>query len=164
MLTLPEVKPYLGIKSQISDSDIEGFLDAAEAATERRIGPLVARAQTSTVRGSGSCSLALPVTPLISVTSITGQSGTTVTPDRVSAGRAAVVYALTSFSESYYTVVYQVGHAASAPALAANIRQLVALELKYQWEVMRGQVQRGPDNTRLRADDLARDVMGSNFA
>lgn len=159
-LGLPDVKPYLGIKSQMVDAEIEAFLDAAEASVARRIGPLTTTSVTSVVpgrrRGDG---LPVPVTPVISVTSVTAESGSVVTVERV-AGRAGVVYSESGFGEDYYTVVYQAGWAADAASLPSDVKQAVALELKYQWEVMRGVVKRGPEDTSKRVDELIRRIIG----
>lgn len=171
ILDVGDVKPYLRFQKDDQDSDLEGFLAAAEAAVANRVGPLVAEAQTVTVAGSGTTCLALPVHPLRSVTSVTGKSGSVVTLERTSLG-AAVVYSETTFSESYYTVVCSVGHAADAASLPADLLKGVAELTRHLWMTQRGQGARSSQGDApgsaytwpIRVEQLLMPYMGPGFA
>lgn len=162
-LTRADVKPYLGQMSNVNDDELDGFVAAAEAAVESRVGPLVVSAQSSVVRGRGTCELVVPVVPIDAVTSVTGKSGSTVTVDRFS-GRAGVIYFETALSEDYYTVVYTAGWAATAAAIPADLKQAVGWQVQLDWQSMRGKAQRGPDDLRARIAEKLGPYMGHGFA
>ena len=145
VLDLPTVKAYLGKVQNVDDAALPLFIEAAEAAIVNVCGPLVSTATTSVVEGSGQDMLTVPVLPIISVTSLTGESGTTVTPERVS-GRAGVIYAESALSEDYYTVVYNAGWAADAASLPGDLKLAVCELVRHLWMTQRGTAQRGPDS------------------
>lgn len=162
-LTLPDVKPYLGQMSNVSDAELAGFIAAAETAVEFRVGPLVVAERTAVVRGRGCAHLTVPVGPIDGVTSVTGKSGSTVAVERFS-GRAGVIYFESALSENYYTVVYDAGWAATAGAIPADLKQAVAWQVQLDWQSMRGKAQRGPDDLRARIAEKLSPYMGHGFA
>ena len=138
-LTLADAKSYLGIKENVNDAEVPGFIAAAESAIEQRVGPLVVAEQTSVLRGSGTCDLALPVCPVASVTSVTGKSGSTVTVDWVSE-RAGVLHFESALSEDYYTVVYNAGWAASAASVPVDLLLAVKELVRHLYRTQRGPI------------------------
>ncbi|MCB9415384.1 MAG: hypothetical protein H6526_08870 [Actinobacteria bacterium] len=138
-LTLADVKPYLGQSQNINDAEVQVFIAAAESAVEQRVGPLVIAEQTSVVRGSGTCDLALPVCPVASATSVTGKSGSTVAVDWISE-RAGVLHFESALSEDYYTVVYNAGWAASAASVPADLLLAVKELVRHLYRTQRGPV------------------------
>ena len=145
VLDLPTVKAYLGSSQNINDAEVQVFIAAAESAIVQRVGPLVIAEQTSVVRGSGTCDLALPVCPVASATSVTGKSGSTVAVDWISE-RAGVLHFESALSEDYYTVVYNAGWAADAASLPGDLKLAVCELTRHLWMTQRGTAQRGPDS------------------
>lgn len=161
-LTLPDVKPYLGQMQNVNDSELAGFIAAAELAVEHKVGPLVETEVTEVLAGSGTCELVV-LGPIRGVTSITGSNGGTVTADRFDA-TSGVIYLPTYAADDYYTVVYDAGWAATAGAIPADLKQAVAWQVQLDWQSMRGKAQRGPDDLRARIAEKLSPYMSHGFA
>ena len=139
VLDLAEARAYLRIQGASADTDIEQFIGFAEAAVAARVGPLESIARTDRIRGGGSRTLVLPGLPVVSVTTVTGSSGTVVTPDWVSLP-SGVVYG--SFPDDYYDVVYVSGRA----TVPDDLRMALLAVLEHMWATQRGPAQqRGAD-------------------
>jgi uncharacterized phiE125 gp8 family phage protein len=138
-LTRDEVKKHLNITGTGNDDELDEFTARAEAAIEKRCGPLVATTVSSRVRGGASI-LPLPKTPVVSLTSITPLDGTalTVADYIVSPGGNVEGKTGVTFGSRWYDVVYKAGHAATVPDVPADLK-LAALELvRHLWDTQRG--------------------------
>lgn len=138
VLTLADAKTHLNIGASTSnDAELQTIIDAAEAAITQRVGPLEATATTSRVEGCGR-TLILPVTPVISLTSVTpvGGSALTLSDLYLYVERGTVEWATPGgwFVASRYTVVYQAGRAALPKDLLLAIKELV----RHLWDPQRG--------------------------
>lgn len=76
--TLAEAKTHLNLSTTQHDTELQTFIDRAEALVVERCGPLVATAQSGRYRAS-SAGLALPVYPIRSITSVTEVGGSALT-------------------------------------------------------------------------------------
>lgn len=135
-LSLDEAKAYLNIQSSNSDAKLQATIDAAEAALGQRVGPI--GSTTVTRRLQGCCSvLNLPITPVISLTSVTPYQGTalTVTDLYVDKVTGLVTFNnLVGFPSLYYDVVYEAGRSPVPGDLIEAIRALV----EHMWQPARG--------------------------
>lgn len=134
VVTLPEAKAYLNISSTTSDAELGEFIARAVAAIGSKCGPLEATEKTSRVRGGWSA-LALPVTPVLSLTSITPLGGTALTVDDylVTPGGIVEPEAGGWFGSRWYDVVYQAGRAAVPDDLKLGVLEL----LRHLWDTQR---------------------------
>lgn len=137
VLTLADAKAYLGIPDNVNthDEELQGFIDAAEAALECRVGPLQPRTRADRVRGGRALSLlAMPAIDLTSVTEVGG--GDLSTDDLYLNGAAGVVTNIygASFPAAMYDVTYSAGRATCPPDLLLALKEL----LKHLWRTQRG--------------------------
>ena len=133
VLTLGDVKPYLKLQTTDSDADVDSFMTAAEAALAKRCGPLEATTVTARVKPLNGV-LWLPTTPVISITSVTGRSGGTVTVAAGDVSTGGYIEGPYTFGEDYYTVVYSAGRATCPADLKMAARELV----RHLWRTQRG--------------------------
>lgn len=137
VLTLNEVKTHLNITTTTQDAELQTFIAAAEAAIERRVGPLVASSVSSRVPGGRD--LMLPYYPVLSVTSITDTDGVAVSVSDVYADRIGVLtttgYGFTTAAT--YDVTYMAGHAATAAEVPADLRLAVLEMVRHLWDSQR---------------------------
>jgi hypothetical protein len=134
VLTLGELKRHLGAKASDDEADLTALIDAAEAAVAQRCGPLVSTSTTKRVRGGGRA-LVLPVTPVVSVTSVTGKSGSLVDAGSYFVwGDSGVVTATAGFAEEFYDVVYAAGRATCPADLLLGVKEMA----RYMWLSRRG--------------------------
>lgn len=158
VVTVAEAKADLNMTSAVSDAEVQSFLNRAEAALARKVGPLAATATTSRVRG-GDWQLVLPVTPVISLTSVTPAGGTALTVgDLYVSPEGLVEYALTStwFPSATYTVVYSAGRTTLPDDLKNAALRLTA----HMWETQRGG---GARPGRPAMEGLANTLPGSAY-
>lgn len=136
VVTLDEAKAYLNISSTSTTSDAElgEFIDRAVAAIAARCGPLEATEKTSRVRGGWSA-LALPVRPVVSLTSITplGEAALTVDDYLVTEGGIVEPEAGGWFGSRWYDVVYQAGRATVPDDLRLGVLEM----LRHLWDTQR---------------------------
>jgi hypothetical protein len=135
VLTLNEAKAHLNITSTTQDDELQTFMAAAEAAIERRIGPLVATSVTRRVFGGDS--YALPVYPALSVTSVTPVGGTALPLDGIYVGPDGVLTGAGYAPTAGYDVTYQAGHAATAADVPADLRLAILEMVRHLWESQR---------------------------
>lgn len=137
-LSLDEAMKHLNITSDDNADELQDVIDAAEAVIARKVGPLSATATTSRVEGCGRMALALPVVPVISLTSVTPTGGTAVTlADLNVSVRSGVVTGNVvpfCFFADTYTVVYQAGRASVPDDLLYGIKEMV----RHMWRSQRG--------------------------
>lgn len=136
VLDLAVVKAHLNITAATYDAELSRFIDAAEAALARRVGPLAATATTVVVDGA-RCSLVLPIFPAGDLTSVTDADGNALdVGDLRISGAGVVEYAdgRRVFYSRSYTVVYAAGYA----PLPADL-EMAALEMvRHLWVTQRG--------------------------
>lgn len=136
VVLLSEAKAHLNIAAATYDAELQTFIDRAEAAITRKVGPLTAVATTKRVRG-GTSALALPVLPAITLTSVTPADSTAITLTDLYLDTDAGVVTYNSgavFAARYYTVVYSAGRAACPDDLKLAVLELV----RHFWETQRG--------------------------
>lgn len=142
-LTVEQAKTHLNIPAATTtyDTELQAFIDAAEAAIGSKCGPLAATATTETATAvGGSMPLASP--PAISLTSVTpvdGGTALTVSDLRLS-GSAGVVY---DVPDGTYTVVYSAGRESVPADLLMAVKELV----RHLWDTQRGPTRRPGSNT-----------------
>lgn len=131
VITAVDVKPHLNMgASTVNNTEIEALIPGVEASVAQRIGPLASTATTVVVNGSRSCVLPLPAYPVVSVTSVTGKSGSTVTITAARGWDNGLLYAEDVFSEDYYTVVYNAGRTAAS---MDDVKQALAMLVAADW-------------------------------
>jgi hypothetical protein len=136
VLTLADAKAYLNITASTYDAELQTFIDAAEAAVAKRCGPLVSTTTTASHVYGGSSSLSLPVTPAISLTSITDATGGVINVSDVSVSKAGIVEYPSGgyFGARWYVVVYQAGRTTVPADLLMAVREVVS----DNWDSQRG--------------------------
>lgn len=143
-LTLAEAKTHLNITVSTYDTELQAVIDSAEAALAKRVGPLVSTAVTRRIPG-GTYELALPVTPAISLTSVTPRSGTalTLTDLYLDTTTGMVTFNnLGPFVAAYYDVVYAAGRTTCPSDLLFADKELV----RHLWTTQRGGTPRRSDD------------------
>lgn len=134
-LTLADAKTHLNITGSASDTELQTFIDAAEATIAERCGPLASTATTSRVEGGAT--LVLPVSPAVSLTSVTPVGGTALSLTGISLYGARGVVSYDSgapFSERLYDVVYNAGRSSVPADLMLAVKELV----RHMWATQRG--------------------------
>lgn len=146
-LTLADAKMHLNISTPDNDVELQGMIDSTEAVIAGLIGPLASTSTTSVVDGRGSV-LVLPVTPVISLTSITGAAGDSVSVANLSVIPPGIVAynmmgtndpGLFFFPSRWYTVVYNAGRTTVPADLLLAIKEL----LRHLWQTQRGSARPG---------------------
>lgn len=136
VVSVPEVKTHLNLTVATHDVELQTFIDSAEGAISERVGPLAPTATTARVRGGGAA-LVLPVSPAVSLTSVTPADSTALTLAdlHLDTGAGLVTYnSGSAFSARYYTVVYSAGRATSPADLKLAVKELV----RHLWATQRG--------------------------
>lgn len=158
VVDLPSVKIHLNITKGDHDAELVSITLAAEAAIAERVGPLVSTSVTARVRGCLPA-LRLPVTPAISLTSVTpvGGSALTLTDLYLDASAGLVTYnSGDGFPESFYDVAYQAGRAECPEDLRMAVKELV----RHMWTTQRGGSQRPGSQA---SDALSNSLPGSAY-
>jgi len=148
VLGLGPAKKHLNIEGTSNDLELQAFIDAAEAAIGNRVGPLLAASVTRQIRGGGTA-LVLPVTPAVSLTSVTPLGGTALTLSDLSLDTATGMVTYTATHQVFwaprYTVVYQagwqVGTDPAAPGYVALPADLMLADkemVRHLWATQRG--------------------------
>lgn len=138
VLTLPQAKEHLNISGNANDAELTAMIAAAEAAIGQRCGPLASTATTVRVKGGGA--LVLPVTPALSLTSVTPVGGTalTISDLHVTSGGLVTYNSGAGFSSLYYDVVYNAGRTTCPDDLLMAVKELV----RHMWRTQRGPTRR----------------------
>lgn len=140
VLPLATARAHLNISGTAHDTKLQATIDGAEAVIAQRCGPLASSATTARVWG-GHAELVLPVTPAISLTSVTPVDGTALTLSDLYLDTTAglVTYnSGTAFTARYYTVVYAAGRSTCPADLLMGVQELV----RHMWETQRGPTRR----------------------
>lgn len=168
VVSLSDAKAHLHISTSVSDAELQKVIDSSEAAVVAMVGPISAVTVTDTVDCPWSTSwpavysqsLVLKTWPVISLTSVTGYSGATVSvSDLDVSSRGLIRYKdrVSVFFEPWYSVVYQAGRA----TLPTDLRLGVLAEIRLRWRSQRGAGTRhpsgadGPDAQSTAADNAA---------
>lgn len=109
VLDLTAVKTALGIEGTKHDAQLTQLIPRAEQYVATRCGPLEPTAVTSRVAGDTN-QLVVPKGPLLSVTTVTGYSGTVVDASLYWIDKG-MVWSLTEFEEPFYDIAYSIGRA-----------------------------------------------------
>lgn len=128
-------KEHLNITGSTHDTQITAIIAAAEAAIAERVGPLEPVARTVRVRPSGSC-LLVP-SPAAALTTVTDSNGTAIdTASLFLEQRSGIITQNdgSSFSASWYTVVYQHGRTPCPADLVLAVKEMV----RHLWTTQRG--------------------------
>lgn len=159
VLTLDLAKTHLNIAGNQNDTELQTFIDAAEAAIATRVGPLEAGSVTRQVRGGGTA-LVLPVTPAIDLTSVTplGDTALTLSDLSLDTTTGMVTYKATHqvFWAPRYEVVYQAGRASVPADLMLAVKEL----LRHLWATQRGGANRPGSKP---SETLANTLPGSAY-
>lgn len=154
-ISLTEAKTHLNITVATYDVELQTFIDAAEAAIGKRVGPLVVESVTERVRGAGGA-LVLNRLPVVELTTVTSNVGDDLTVgDLFVAASGVVEYAETgSFPAAAYTVSYEAGWGAVTEDVwdgPADLRQATLELLRHFWLTQRGSGSRpgAPASTEL---------------
>lgn len=136
VLDLAAARTHLNITGSSYDTELQAFIDAAEATLAQRVGPLSTTSVTKRVPGFG-WSLHLPVYPAVSLTSVTPIGGTAITLTTLYLETNSGTVSrndLGFFSSAAYDVVYTVGRSAVPADLLMAVKKL----LKFMWKDQRG--------------------------
>jgi hypothetical protein len=158
VLDLASVRTHLNLVATTYDAELQSVIDAAEAAIGQRVGPLAPTSTTARVRGGGSM-LVLPVSPAVSLTSVTPADSTALTLADLylDTGAGLVTYESgATFSARHYTVVYQAGRATCPADLKLAVKELV----RHLWTTQRGPTARAG----LAAEMTSNSVPGAAYA
>lgn len=139
VLSLPDAKAHLNITSSAYDAELTALIVKVESAIARQTGPLTPTAVTAVVIGGPV--LVLPVTPLISLTSVTDDGSGVLALGGLRASTAGVVSSAGGFPYAYYTVIYQAGRTVDA-ATNADLYLAVQEMLRHKWLSQRGSTTR----------------------
>lgn len=157
VLELGAVKTALGIESTKHDAQLELLMPRAEQYVATRCGPLEPTTVTSRVEGDTN-QLILPKGPLLSVTSVTGYSGTLVDPAIYWVDKG-MVWSLTEFGEDFYDVVYSIGRAVGE--CPGDLIDAAANMVRHFWRPNQGPVggRQGDTKDAMAALRLAQEQM-----
>jgi hypothetical protein len=141
VLLLVDAKEYLNITVNTQDAEIQDFIDAAEAAIGAKCGPLATVEKTVRVSGGGSRLLGLPVSPAVSLASVTPYASATIPMVDLhldTAGARITYNDGSTFDASYYDVVYTAGRTPCPDDLLLAVKEL----LRHLWGTQRGTARR----------------------
>lgn len=131
VVPLSAVKTHLNITSAAQEGELQAFIDAAEAAISRRVGPLEPTTVTAQVSGP---SFVLPVFPVLSLTSLTDAGGTSLPTAGLTVDLASgVVTSPAGFGSGSYTITYSAGRSTCPVDLQLAVKELV----RHLWESQR---------------------------
>lgn len=114
LVSVPSLKAYLNITRDVSNTELQVIIDAAEAAIANYVGPL-AVGDSTTVRVNGGAMLVLPAVPVDAVTVIETPDGQVIDLALVTVNQASgLVYYndnYSGFSSPVYDVTFTTGWA-----------------------------------------------------
>jgi hypothetical protein len=137
VVALGEVKTHLNLTASTHDAELQSLIDAAEAAIGERVGPLAPTAETARVRGGGRDTLVLPISPVVSLTSVTPVDGDALTLSDLHLDQESGLIAFEaggSFSLRHYDVAYDAGRTECPADLKLAVKELV----RHVWSTQRG--------------------------
>ncbi len=147
LVSLDDVRASLNLKRADNDEELRGYIDAAIAAIETRVGPLaprqvVAQVQFRPGHSAGHPVGVLPITPVLSLTSVVrpgvstpvDTTNVTVTPD-------GLVYDGFGVLSGGSTVTYTAGR----QSLPADLYRAVVEMTRHLWATQRGGASRSKE-------------------
>lgn len=170
VLGLDDAKAYLRMSSTENDAELQTFIDAAEAALARRVGPLAITSVTERVRGWRDY-LHVTTLPAVALTSVTpvGIGGAILDANDLYLDAGGVIQFVQTglvtsgyFYAKFYDVVYTAGRAVTTTSfgdLYMAIRELV----RHLWTTQRGSGTRRPGNDPPERRFAAVEAMGAPF-
>lgn len=135
VVLLADVKTHQNITTTANDTELQAFIDAAEAAIGKRVGPLATVARTVRVAPYPKA-LRVP-SPAASLTSVTDYAGTavTLTDLRLDSDAGLISYLDgRSMSGAWYDVTYAHGYA----TCPADLKLAVKEQVRHLWTTQRG--------------------------
>lgn len=159
VLVLTDAQAYLNISPGPLDYELQATIDAAEAVIAKLCGPLASTATTSRVEGCGTKALVLPVTPAVSLTSVTPVNGTALTLSDLYLNTLSGVVTYTvgyTFPALTYDVVYNAGRTTCPSDLLLAVKELV----RHLWQTRRGPTRRPGSDA---SDALANTIPGAAY-
>lgn len=134
VLTLAEAKMALDSAPDADEAKIQITLEAAEAAIGAVCGPLGPTTVTTRVQGN-TRELMLPVTPAVSLTSVTPVGSTALTVGDLMVNTSGIVSYINggSFGSGWYDVVYVAGRA----TLTSDLKLAVWKLTDHLWRTQR---------------------------
>lgn len=137
LLTLDEAKTLLNITVSTYDDELPDYIAAAQECVDFLCGPSEPVTITETV--SGDIEIALSTTPVLSVTSISGQYTGVRNMDTVWVNLAAGTIRANRggafpIQQDYYDVTYVAGR----ETVPLSIKQGIRIILAHQWTIRRG--------------------------
>lgn len=174
LVLLSDVKAYLDITTDVNDGKLQGVLDAAESeiAQWMSAGTTLASEVITERCSGGAKSLALSKGPVISVTSVTGAWGDTLSLTDLDIDKQNGLinfypFASVPFLEPWYSVVYTAGFANLA-ALSSDVVYAVKELVRDGWNPQRGNRGQGANGDvisgRQRAQMIITNRQVSGFA
>ena len=136
VLTLADAKTHLNITGSASDTELQTFIDAAEGVIAKQCGPLTLTVRTDRVSG-GSEGLVLPVTPVVSITSITPVLGTALTLSDLYVNTTTGIVEYT-YGSSFWAREYDVTYTAGRATVPADLLMAVKEMTRHLWQSQRG--------------------------
>lgn len=138
-----DIKPYLSIVGDTDNLRLQAALDAAESMIADIVGPLAVEAATERVPGCRT-SLLLSKFPVVSLTSVTSESGAALDVSLLYTDTdAGIVTYKQSWCNTFwsptYTVVYDIGFA----TVPADLVRGIAALTQHLWTPQRGTAGRG---------------------
>lgn len=165
VLALSLAKTHLNLTGTTHDTELQTFIDAAEATIGRLIGPLEVEEYTERVRGRRSM-LELAKLPVVEIVSVTPDPGSALDLDSVQFDPAGVIELASGygrFASANYTVVYRAGwQDLPDTALPADILLAVKELVRHLWETQRGSGAGRPGSRS--SDAVANTVPGAAYA
>lgn len=151
-------KQHLNITVGTYDGELQAIIDSCEAAITKLVGPLVPTATTVQASGGSYC-LSLSVTPALSLTSVTDNTGASVAIGDLWMTTSGIVEYTVSgtFPANWYTVVYQAGRT----SLPADLRLAVLEMVRHKWSASQRGGTRRPGTAP--SDALANTLPGSAY-
>lgn len=148
---LADVKAYMNITSATNDAELQLFLDVAETSIVNKCGPLISTAKTHRSRG-GKMVLTVPVTPVLTLTSVTPVNGTALDVTKLNADPTGVIEYLTggTFAPVFHDVAYAAGRTAAPVDLVHAVKE----HTRHLWESQQGSTRR-PGSTSTPAQPAA---------
>jgi hypothetical protein len=141
VVDLEDVKAHLNITGDGNDTELQAFIDAAEAAIAAQVGPLEPETRTDRVR-SAAGTLVLPVSPVVSMTSVTNADTTEILVDDLYLDTTAAVITygdgVSWVTPGFYDVTYVAGRETCPADLLLAIKELV----RHLWQTQRGPTSR----------------------
>lgn len=141
-VTLAAAQLFLNKSADPTETELQSFIDRAEAILAVRIGPLAATTVTDEWHAGGTSTLVLRKWPVISLTSATYADGTALTLDDLTVdGDTGIVYwgyGTAGVFSSYGSRSVKITYSAGRASLAADLQEAVLELVKHLYESQRG--------------------------